>query len=214
MDRFAACLRPEGRGDAIATLVIIALTCVVSWQAWRSPALLEELIFWPPALARGQYHRLLGHGLIHADGQHLLFNMVTLYFFGSMIERMFVPLVGESGYVLFYASAIVVAILPTWVQQRNNADYRSLGASGAVSAVLFAFILLQPTALIFVFFIPMPAVVYAVIYVGYSVYMGRRKGDNINHAAHLTGAAWGIACTILIHPQAPAGFIAQLRSLF
>lgn len=173
----------------------------------------QQLVFWAPALARGQYYRLLSHGLIHADGQHLLFNMVTLYFFGPMIERVFVPSIGALGYALFYASAIVVAILPTWRQQRNNPDYRSLGASGAVSAVLFAFILLQPLAQIFVFFIPMPAIVFALIYVGYSIYMGRRQRDNINHSAHLWGGGWGVACTVAILPQAPAQFVEQLRAL-
>lgn len=206
-------MQPAARSVGIVTLIIIALTCAVSWLAWRRPQLQQQLIFWPPALARGQYYRLLSHGLIHADGQHLLFNMVTLYFFGPMIERVYAPLVGEVGYVLFYASAIVVAILPTWRQQRNNAEYRSLGASGAVSAVLFAFILLQPLAQIFVFFIPMPAIVFAVVYVAYSVYMGRRQRDNINHSAHLWGGAWGVACTVLIHPQAPARFFEQLHGL-
>src|SRR5699024_6129284 len=98
----------------------------------------------------------------------------TLYFFGRYVEQMFAPWLGAVGFALFYLSAILVAILPTWMRHRNDAGYRSLGASGAVSAVLFAFILVQPWAMIFVFFIPVPAIVYAVFYVGYSIWMDRQ----------------------------------------
>ena len=150
------------------TLAIIALTCVVSFVAFGRPALVQQLILWPPAIARrGEYWRLLSYGLIHADPGHLFFNMVTLYFFGRAMEPLFVGRLGPAGYLAFYLGALLVSILPTYLRNRNNANYHSLGASGAVSAVLFAFILLQPWALIFVFFIPVPAIVYAVLYVGY-----------------------------------------------
>src|SRR5690606_40870612 len=136
------------RGDrmqSIVTFVLIGVTVFVSWQAFGNRALLERLILWTPAIDRHkQYDRLVTHGFIHADLGHLLFNMITLFFFGRPVEQVFVERIGAIGFVLFYLSAIVVAILPTWLRHRHDALYRSLGASGAVSAVLFAFILMAP----------------------------------------------------------------------
>ena len=193
------------------TVLIIAVTVLVSWLAFNNPRLLERLILWPPAIARRhQYDRLLTHGFIHADFQHLLFNMITLYFFGRLVEQWFVPYIGRVGFVLFYLSAIVVAILPTYLRHVGDARYRSLGASGAVSAVLFTFILVQPWSLIFVFFLPVPAIVYGALYVGYSVWMEKHGQDNVNHSAHLWGAAYGIAFTLLMEPRVGAAFVQRL----
>lgn len=196
------------------TLAIIALTCVVSFLAFRDNALMQRLILWPPAIARQrQYYRLVSYGLVHADGQHLLFNMFTLFFFGRAMEGLYTRYLGGLGYVLFYVGALVASILPTYAQNRENPDYRSLGASGAVSAVLFAFILVQPWATIFVFFFPLPAILYAVLYVGYSIYMDRRGTDSINHSAHLWGAAYGVAFTLVMEPRILARFLEQLTRL-
>ena len=197
----------------LVTLAIVAVTVLVSWQAFGNRRLLERLLLWPPAVERQrQYDRLVTHGFVHADWQHLLFNMITLYFFGRGVEQMFAPYIGPVGFVLFYLSAIVVAILPTWLRHRHDPRYRSLGASGAVSAVLFAFILTQPWALIFVFFIPVPAIVYAVLYVGYSIWMDRRGGDNVNHSAHLWGAGYGVLFTVMMEPRVVELFLARLVS--
>ena len=195
------------------TLAIIALTCVVSFVAFGRPALVQQLILWPPAIARrGEYWRLLSYGLIHADPGHLFFNMVTLYFFGRAMEPLFVGRLGPAGYLAFYLGALLVSILPTYLRNRNNANYHSLGASGAVSAVLFAFILLQPWALIFVFFIPVPAIVYAVLYVGYSIYMDQARKDNINHSAHLWGAGYGVLFLVLMEPRVIGVFLERLAN--
>lgn len=197
----------------VATLAILAVTVLVSWRAFGDRRLLDRLLLWPPAIDRQrQYERLLTHGFVHADWQHLLFNMITLYFFGRHVERMFAPYIGAPGFVLFYLSAILVAILPTWLRHRNDPGYRSLGASGAVSAVLFAFILVQPWALIFVFFIPVPAIVYAVLYIGYSIWMDRRGGDSVNHSAHLWGAGYGVLFTVIMEPRVVGTFAARLLS--
>src|SRR5687768_3000700 len=180
------------------TLILIGLTVLVSWQGFEKPRLLDRLLLWPPAIDRSkQYDRLVTHGFVHADWQHLLFNMITLYFFGSQVERWFVPYIGQVGFALFYLSAILVAILPTYLRHRHDPRYRSLGASGAVSAVLFAFILVQPWSLIFVFFLPVPAIVYAVLYIGYSIWMDRQGTDNVNHSAHLWGAGYGVLFTLM-----------------
>ena len=193
------------------TLLLIAATALVSWLAFNNARLMERLILWPPAIQRRhQYDRLVTHGFIHADFQHLLFNMITLYFFGRLIERFFSAYIGEVGFLMFYLSALVVAILPTYLGHRNDAGYRSLGASGAVSAVLFAFILLQPWSMIYVFFLPLPAIVYGVLYVGYSIWMDRQGRDNVNHSAHLWGAGYGVLFTLLLEPRVGPAFLQGL----
>lgn len=194
-----------------ATLIIIAVTCVISFIGFSNPRLIDRLILWPPAIRRGQeYWRLLTCGLIHADVPHLAFNMITLYFFGGLMERFYESRVGALGFVLFYAGGLVVSCLPSWWQHRNDANYRSLGASGAVSAVLFAFILLQPWSMIFVFFIPMPAIIYAVLYLGYTIYMDRQRSDRINHSAHLWGAIYGVVVTVMVEPRVLGVFLQRL----
>jgi membrane associated rhomboid family serine protease len=195
------------------TLVLIGITVFVSWRAFHQPRLMERLILWPPAIQRQhQYDRLVTHGFVHADWQHLLFNMITLFFFGRLIEQFLAQYIGHVGFALFYLSALVVAILPTYLKHRLDPRYRSLGASGAVSAVLFAFILLQPWSLIFVFFVPLPAIVYGVLYVGYSFWMDRQGGDNINHSAHLWGAGYGMLFMLLLEPRVGPAFLQRLMS--
>ena len=195
------------------TLVIVAVTVLVSWRAFNDHNLLERLILWPPAIERQrQYDRLLTHGFIHADWMHLLFNMITLWSFGSAVERVFSEWITPVGYVLFYLSAIVVSILPTYITHRNDANYRSLGASGGVSAVLFAFILFDPwsTLIIFPIPVPIPAFLFAILYVGYSIWMDRRGGDRINHSAHLAGAAYGVLFMAIMEPRVLGIFLQQL----
>ena len=195
------------------TLILIAITSSVSLVGFGNPKMIESLLLWPPAITRkGEYHRLLTYGLVHGDFQHLLFNMITLFFFGRAMEPFFGGLLGSNGFAFFYVLGLVVSILPTYLRHRNDANYRSLGASGAVSGVLFAFILLQPWATIYVYVIPVPAIVYAALYTAYTIYMDRRGGDNVNHSAHLWGAAYGVAFTVAVAPGVvPYFFQALLR---
>jgi len=194
------------------TLVILAITCVISFMAFKNSRLMNDLILWPPAIARQrEYHRLVTYGLVHADFSHLLVNMLTLYFFGQAMEGFFARVLGTFGFALFYIGGLVVSILPTYLKNRGNTNYRSLGASGAVSAVLFAFILLAPWEKIYVFFaIPIPAIVYAMLYTGYSIYMDRRGQGNVNHSAHLWGAAYGVVFTMLMNPRVLPHFLDAL----
>ena len=195
----------------LLTLAIIVITCVVSMAAFKDSKLLQRLLLWPPAVERKhEYWRLLSYGLVHADFQHLLFNMITLFFFGRAMEGLYASHLGAFGFLWFYLGGLLVSILPTYIRNRNNANYRSLGASGAVSAVLFAFILLSPWSTIFLFFFPIPAILYAVAFLGYSIYMDRRGGGHINHSAHAWGAAYGIVFTVIIEPRLVPNFLAQL----
>jgi membrane associated rhomboid family serine protease len=197
--------------NSIVNLGIIAVTVIVSLLAFQRQDLLRELLLDPLAIKRrGQYYRLVSYGLVHADGQHLLFNMITLFFFGGLSERLISQYLGSGGYVLFYTAALVVSILPSYLQNRNNPHYLSLGASGAVSAVLFIYVILAPWSLIFVFFIPVPAIVFAALYIGYSIYMDRRRSDNVNHSAHLVGAAFGMLFVVIMEPRLLGNFFRQL----
>jgi len=195
------------------TVLLVAVTTLVSWLAFGNRRLLDRLILWPPAIdRRHQYDRLVTHGFIHADWSHLLFNMITLYFFGRLVEQWFAAYIGRAGFVAFYLSALVAAILPTYLRHRRDPHYFSLGASGAVSAVLFASILLNPWSQVYIFPVPIgiPAIVYAVFYIAYSIWMDRRGQDSVNHSAHLSGAAYGVLFTLLMAPELGLRFMEQL----
>jgi membrane associated rhomboid family serine protease len=193
------------------TLILIGITSAVSLLAFNNQKLLLELLFWSGAVRRGEYQRLLTYGFVHADSTHLLVNMLTLYFFGSAVEEFYQARLGSFGFASFYVLGIVASILPTWWRHRGEDDYRSLGASGSVMGVLFAFILFDPWSMLYVMFaIPVPAIVYAVLYVGYSIWAERRGGDRINHSAHLWGAAYGIVFTLLLDPRVGPWFLRRL----
>ncbi len=191
------------------TLTIIIVTCVVTLTGFRNGKVVDELIFWPPAInKKHQYYRFITCGLIHADYMHLIFNMLTLYFFGTFMEAHYQ---GELGlqkwyYLALYIGALIVSNIPTYLKHRNDYNYRSLGASGAVSAVLFAFILLYPWQRIVVLVFPVPAIVYGVLFLVYSAYMSRKGGDNVNHDAHFYGALFGILFTIAVSPNVAGEF--------
>ena len=197
--------------QAPVTFFLIGITCLVSWMAFNNRKLMDRLILWPPAIDQHrQYDRLVTYGFIHGDFMHLLFNMVTLFFFGQQIEQLMTRVMGVWVYPVFYVSALVVSILPTYLKNQKNPNYLCLGVFFAVSAVLFAFVLLAPWSTIGVMFIPMPAIVFAVLYVGYSIWMDRRGGDRINHSAHLAGAAYGVLFMAIMEPRVLGIFLQQL----
>ena len=201
--------------ESIVTYLIVGVTALVSWRAFSDHKLLARLILWPPAISRNrQYERLVTHGFIHADWMHLLFNMFPLFFCGRVMEMFFSQRIGPLGYLAFYLSAIVVAIMPTCIKHQKDASYRSLGASGAVSAVLFAFILLAPWERIYIMPIPIgiPAFVFGGCYIGYSIWMDRQGGGNVNHSAHLWGAVYGMLFTVMLEPQVASTFLARLMN--
>jgi len=195
------------------TLTIIVITCLVSVYGFSNSKIIDDLIFWPPAITnQKQYYRFVTCGFVHANYMHLAFNMLTLYFFGRAIEVYYMGYLGLHHYtfLILYIGALIVSVLPTYFKQKNNYNYRSLGASGAVCAVLFAFILLQPWQTIFVLFIPVPAIIYAVLFLVYSVYMSKKGGGYINHDAHFYGALFGVAFTIIVRPEVVSIFLNQL----
>lgn len=194
------------------TLVIIIMTMIVSLLAWQSPAFLNRLVFDPLMVKKGQIDRFITYGFIHAHGWHLFFNMFTLFFFGRAIERLYIAKFGYLGFLGFYVAAIIFSVLPDFIKSGNGHTRTVLlGASGGVSAVLFAFVLLAPWQLIYFFaIIPVPAIVFAILYVAYSIYAYKKGNDNIGHLAHMAGAVFGVVATIAIEPALLLHFIGEL----
>lgn len=195
------------------TLALLIITCIISITAFNNRKVINDLIFSPVDVQqRHQWYRFITCGLIHADFAHLAFNMITLYFFGRVMEQVYVEYFNlpKYTYLILYIVALIVSEIPSYIKHRNNNEYRSLGASGAVAAIVFAFILIAPWATIYVFFIPVPAILYGVLFLVYSAYMSKKGKDNINHSAHLWGAVVGIVVTIIVQPAVVNIFIEKL----
>jgi membrane associated rhomboid family serine protease len=185
------------------TTIIIIITALISIGGFSNQKIIEDLIFYPPAVSqRNQWYRFFTCGLIHADVGHLIFNMLSLYLFGRFVEDTFTQIFAENGkwlYLLMYVTSLFVCLLPTYFKNRNNYHYRSLGASGAVSAVVFAGLLLAPDVQVGFFIIPpiIPGFIFGPLYLLISVWLDRRGGDNINHSAHFWGALFGVLFVIV-----------------
>lgn len=194
---------------------IFAVTVATSIYAFSKPEVLGKLVLHPYGLSRdkSKWYTIFGSGIVHADWMHLIFNMLTFYYFGFALEMIFVQASGDMGHLYFaglYLVSLVLSDVPTIMQQKNNPQYYSLGASGAISAVLFSFILFYPKTELRIFFaIPMPAYFFAVIYIGYCIWASKKANDHINHDAHLFGALTGIIMTILFYPWIIRHFISQ-----
>ena len=183
------------------TLIIIVLTSLISYQAFRDHGLADKLIFQPATVRDGEWYRLLTYGLLHAYFMHLLFNMFTFYLFGSYIESIFKMQLGTQAgsiaFVLLYIGGLLFSILPTYFKQKDNYYYKGLGASGAVSAVVFAYILINPMNFMGILFIPimLPAFLFGFIFVFISIYLDKQEVGGINHSAHITGGLFGVFFT-------------------
>jgi membrane associated rhomboid family serine protease len=156
-----------------------------------------------------QWYRFFSHGLIHADFMHLGFNMLTLYFFGRAVENY---IFSGSEYTILYISALAASSVFDFIKNRNNPRYASLGASGAVSAVVFATIMLDPwfRGICIYGAICIPNILYGVLYIVYCVYMDKKGNDNIGHNAHLWGSVYGFAFTAILKPALLIEFFNQL----
>jgi membrane associated rhomboid family serine protease len=184
------------------TFIIIAITCIVSFLAFSRDQLKEDLLFWPFLIKReGQYYRIITHGALHADAMHLIFNMVSFYSFGIALEEYFFPvLFGELARALFallYVLGIIASVIPDLIKHRDHSYYRSLGASGAVSAVVFSAITIQPKMPIQFFFIPfpIPGYIFGLAFLVLSATLAKKGGGNIGHNAHFWGSIFGIVFT-------------------
>ncbi|PSL27525.1 rhomboid family intramembrane serine protease [Chitinophaga ginsengisoli] len=199
--------------DMTISIAIIILTCIISITSFNNQRRIDDLSMWPYMVKeKKQYYRFITSGFVHGDFMHLGFNMLTLFFFGRHIEEAFLMIFhSKLYYLLFYTLALVLSDIPTYLKHKNNDGYRTIGASGAVSAVVFAFILFAPWTKILVFIIPMPAILYGIVYLGYTIYLSRRGShDGINHDAHLWGAVFGILFPLIFEPRIGLFFLDQL----
>lgn len=201
------------------TIFIIIATVIVSMLAFSNQQLMGKLEFSPyRTIHSKEWHRLLTHGFVHADYVHLFVNMFVLYSFGSAVEGIFGSLkeagIVQSGvlnFCLLYFGGIVIASLTTLKKHKDNFYYHSVGASGAVSAIVFTYIFFDPLSkLLFMFIIPVPAIVFGIAYLAYSHYMSKKEGDYINHDAHFVGSVFGFIYPLLINPKLITIFFEKL----
>lgn len=200
----------------MVTYFIIALTAIISILAFNNQHLFHALVFNPYMIdSRNQGYRFVSYALLHADWMHLLVNMFVLLSFGQAVEQFYGILFGIKGiyfYSLLYLGGILLSTAPAYARNKNNPSYNAVGASGAVSAVVFASIIISPLSPIRFVFIPVdiPAFIFGILYLIYSAYMARRGTDNIGHDAHFWGAIYGLAFTIILKPALVTGFVNQL----
>lgn len=191
---------------------IFAITLILSILAFYNDDLYDKFILQPYQVAKGRRaYTLLTSGLIHRDWEHLFFNLMSYFFFAFKLET----IIGHWQFGLLYTISLVLSDMPTVIKHKKDYWYRSLGASGAISAVVFSFILFFPFSRIGILFIPVsiPAILFGALYLIYCVYASRRAVDSINHDAHFYGAICGILITISLNPWIVAAFYHRVAAL-
>lgn len=203
-------------GSIAFTIALVIITVILSIAALSDSRLATSLILWPARMHRAkEYYRLLTAGFIHVNGFHLALNMLTLVLIGSSVERAFIAHhINPWLYVLLYLSGIIVAALPSFFKHRNDLYYQALGASGGVAGVLFSSVYFSPWNGVLVFGFPMKNILFAGLYLLYSMYMSRRGSTRIGHDAHFWGAIWGFLFTLAVDPSHGQTFWDQMLRIF
>ncbi|MBW7844189.1 MAG: rhomboid family intramembrane serine protease [Bacteroidia bacterium] len=199
------------------TIYIIIITSIVSIVCFYNNAVYRQLILNPYLVKeKKEWYRLFSSGLMHADFLHLFVNMFVLYSFGNVVEFYYQIVFGDVSkwiFILLYITSIAAANFSTQYKYQNSSYYNSLGASGAVSAVVFTSILFDPFNKIYLYgLIGIPGIILGILYLGYSYYMSKRNSDNTNHEAHFYGAVYGVLFTLVLKPKVFLFFIEQLRN--
>jgi membrane associated rhomboid family serine protease len=202
------------------TIIIILLTVLVSFLCLNRIELFDKLKFNAYDVKHSnQWYRFFTYGFLHAGWLHLFINMLVLYSFGSIVEtylKFYFPEKYILYYLLLYIGGLILSIIPAYGKNKNDVFYNSVGASGAISAVLFSSIILYPSGKVSLFFIPIgiPSPIFGVLYLAYEYYMSKRVKDNIGHDAHFWGAVFGVVYIIAIKPQFAISFLHQIGLYF
>ncbi len=197
------------------TILIIIVTCLISYKGFKDRSFFEQLKHHPVSEAKnGQWYRMVSSGFLHADWVHLGINMYVLYEFGTLVEMLYLDQFGEVAgrgiYLALYLVMIILADIPSFIKHKNNSYYGAIGASGAVSGILFIFILFLPWAELRLYFaIPIPAIIFGILYLAYSSWASKKAQDNIGHDAHFYGALSGMVLTAILIPRTFSVFIDQ-----
>ncbi|HVD97576.1 MAG TPA: rhomboid family intramembrane serine protease [Cytophagaceae bacterium] len=195
------------------SLILILLNVVASLYAWNNEAIYRKWLMNPYWVKReNQYYRFITSGFIHGDWLHLIFNMIALFSFGRNFEDYLFEHTEhyQLFYYILYFTALIVSEIPTYLKHKNNPGYNSLGASGAVAAILFASIITYPLGSIYIYFIKLPAFIFGAIYLIYSYISSKRNMDGVNHDAHFWGAVLGVLFMVFLFPSSLPEFIAQI----
>jgi len=197
--------------------IMILVTALISYYALNNHSFFEKATFRPYLINHSrEWWRWITNGFVHIDYSHLFVNMLSLYFFGTNLLYYLQSLAGDFSpilFLLFYISAIAVSGSYSYVRHKNDFSYSAVGASGAVSAVVFSCILFDPFSKIYLYFaIGIPSWIFGLLYLYYEYYMGKRQMDNIGHDAHFAGAIYGLLFTLMIYPQSVMNFIAHFTS--
>ncbi|MDI5889186.1 rhomboid family intramembrane serine protease [Flavobacterium yafengii] len=178
-------------------IAIIVVNVLISYKGFNDLSFFRKYEFHVGSIRSGEQIRMLSSGFLHADMTHLIFNMLTLWFFAPVV----ISYLGDFSFILVYFGSLIFGSLLTMVFHKNDYGYRAVGASGAVTGVLYSAILLQPDMMLGIFFvIPMPAYIFGILYLLYSIYGMKAKNDNIGHTAHFGGAVGGYLITLLKEP--------------
>ena len=200
------------------TLYILIATCIVSFLSFQNDEMRDRFMFNPFVIReQRQWYRFISSGFIHADWMHLLVNMFVLYMFGTVVEKYFNSVFDERGpfnYLLLYFGGMAVSTIRTYHKNKFNSGYRALGASGAVSAVVFSYIVFNPLEKLCLYgILCMPGIIFGVAYLVYCYYASKRGLGFVNHDAHMWGALFGFFFTILLKPYLAIYFLKQLPFL-
>lgn len=196
----------------VASLIFV-FTIVTSLYAFYDHSLYGKFMMHPYSVSRkSKIYTLITSGLIHADWMHLFFNMFTFFAFAFTLEQY----IGSWQFGLLYFLGLVLSDLPSVFKHKDDFHYNSLGASGAISAVLFSYILFNPLTKIYIMFIPIgiPAVIFGGLYLVYCVYASKNSRDNINHDAHFFGALTGLIFTVIFVPGIIQNFVTAISQAF
>ena len=202
------------------TNFLIGVTIFVTIITWKRRTFFEKMMFHAPSVAYNkEWHRLFSYGFLHANWGHLFINMFVLWMFGRQVEAAYSYLFGTKGLILYlfmYLSAIVISTLYDLKKQKDNYEFRAVGASGAVSAVLFSYILLFPTQKLIFMFIPIgiPAALFGVLYLIYSSYMSKKNIDNIGHDSHFWGGVYGFLFILPFKWTLVLSFFTKIMQVF